>query len=81
MALKLLIGAAALLLAGIGAGPAHAQAGSRQAELQRQHVLCDQGYRPACIRFGIIIGQNRGRVAEWRREHPDWWWWQPWVSH
>ena len=78
MACKLSIAAALLLLAGIVLmpAPAHAQ---RRAELARLHGLCDQGYRPACIRFGYILGENRGRQGEWRREHPNWWWWQPWV--
>ena len=78
MARHLIIGAAALLLlGGIAATPAHAQRG--RAELQRLHALCEQNYKPACIRFGYILGANRGRQAEWRREHPNWWWWQPWV--
>ena len=25
----------------------------------------------ACVRFGILIGQHRERVAQWRRSHPD----------
>src|SRR6516225_6785330 len=28
--------------------------------------LCDAGDRGACVRLGIIIGENRGRVAGWR---------------
>ena len=32
---------------------------------------CDDGSRRACIRFGIIIGQNREREAQWRRQSPD----------
>jgi hypothetical protein len=56
--------------------PAQAQQGRRQAELERLHQMCNQGNRGACVRFGIMIGQNRERVAEWRRLHPDWWWWE-----
>ena len=81
MARKLPIAAAALLLAstaGIALAPAPAQAQWRP-QLQRLHALCDQGYKPACIRFGFILGANQGRTAEWRREHPNWWWWQPWI--
>ena len=37
----------------------------------RLRRACDDGSRQACIRFGIIIGQNREREAEWRREEPD----------
>jgi hypothetical protein len=32
---------------------------------------CDAGDRGACVRMGIIIGENRARVASWRREYPD----------
>jgi hypothetical protein len=40
------------------------------------HQLCEKGDRKACIRFGIMIGENRERHAEWRRLHPNWWWWE-----
>jgi hypothetical protein len=36
---------------------------------------CDDGDRRACVRLGIIIGENRERRAAWRREHPDLFWW------
>ena len=36
---------------------------------------CDSGDRRACVRFGIIIGENRERRAQWRRESPDLFWW------
>jgi hypothetical protein len=32
---------------------------------------CEDGDRRACVRFGMILGENRGRQAEWRREHPE----------
>jgi hypothetical protein len=32
---------------------------------------CDDGDRRACVRLGIIIGENRERRAAWRREHPE----------
>ncbi len=32
---------------------------------------CDRGSRGSCIRFGIMIGKHRERVATWRRTHPD----------
>jgi hypothetical protein len=32
---------------------------------------CDDGDRGACVRLGIIIGENRERRAAWRREHPE----------
>lgn len=32
---------------------------------------CDDGSKRACIRFGIMIGKHKERVASWRRTHPD----------
>ena len=32
---------------------------------------CEEGERRACVRLGVIIGENRERVAEWRRDHPE----------
>jgi hypothetical protein len=46
----------------------------------RRHMFqlrmdCERGDRRACIRFGIIIGENRERRAQWQRESPDLFWW------
>ncbi len=35
------------------------------------HERCEDGDRHACVRFGIMIGQHREHIAEWRRNHPD----------
>lgn len=32
---------------------------------------CEDGDRGACVRLGIIIGENRERRTAWRREHPE----------
>jgi hypothetical protein len=32
---------------------------------------CEDGDRRACVRFGVIIGENRERRAQWRRENPE----------
>jgi hypothetical protein len=34
-------------------------------------VACDEGDRRACVRLGIIIGEHRERREEWRRQHPE----------
>lgn len=80
MSRKLLIGAAALLLLATATPPtpAQAQQGWRRAEMERLYALCDQNYKPACIRFGIMIGENHGRHQQWKRDHPNWWWWERW---
>jgi hypothetical protein len=32
---------------------------------------CEAGDRGACVRLGILIGENRERRAAWRREYPE----------
>lgn len=32
---------------------------------------CEDGDRRACVRLGILIGENRARRGAWRREHPE----------
>ena len=61
--------------AAIVATPAHAQSAT-EAEMIGFHQLCEKGDRKACVRFGILIGQNQQRHADWRRAHADWWWWE-----
>jgi len=69
--------ALSLTLAAAGAMPATAVAQSvREAELIGFHQLCEKGDRRACVRFGIMIGENRGRHEEWRRLHREWFWWE-----
>jgi hypothetical protein len=61
--------------AGIVASPAHAQ-NAVEAEIIGFHQLCDKGDRKACVRFGILIGRNEQRGADWRRAHADWFWFE-----
>jgi hypothetical protein len=75
MKLKILLAALALLLGGIGA-TASAAPHPREEEMRRLHFECDRGNRNACVQFGVLIGENRERHGEWRRSHPDWWWWE-----
>jgi hypothetical protein len=46
-----------------------------EAEIIGFHQLCDKGDRRACVRFGILIGENHQRHADWRRAHAEWFWW------
>ena len=80
MSLKPMIAATAIAIgissmAGIVATPAHAQ-DTAEAEIIGFHQLCQKGDRRACVRFGILIGRNEQRHADWRRAHADWWWWE-----
>ena len=61
--------------AAIVASPAHAQSAA-EAEIIGFHALCDKGDRKACVRFGILIGRNEQRHADWRRAHAEWFWWE-----
>ena len=61
--------------AAIVATPAHAQ-NAVEAEMIGFHQLCEKGDRKACIRFGILIGRNEQRGADWRRAHTEWFWWE-----
>ena len=36
---------------------------------------CRDGDRGACVRLGIVIGENQARSDDWRREHPSYFWW------
>jgi len=75
---SIMIGAAAaavvVAIAIPSSGPARAQ--EVQAELLGFHQLCDRGDRKACVRFGMILGRMQERHAEWRRLHPEWFWWE-----
>jgi hypothetical protein len=80
MSLKPLITAALVAVTITGTAsmvttPARAQ-DAVDAEMIGFHRLCEQGDRKACIRFGILIGRNEQRHADWRRAHADWWWWE-----
>ena len=55
--------------------PAHAQ-NNVEAEMLGYHQLCDKGDRKACVRFGILLGKNEQRHADWRRAHAEWSWWE-----
>jgi hypothetical protein len=59
--------------------PAAAQKVSIEKGLTQLHGLCERDYKPACIRFGLVIGRIPPREArKLRGEHPEWWWWERW---
>ena len=72
-AMAVVVGISAM--AAIGSAPAQAQ-NAAEAEIIGVHQLCDKGDRKACVRFGILIGQNQQRHADWRRAHAEWFWWE-----
>jgi len=68
-----------MIVAGVASltqtAPARAQT-DVEAEMIGYHQLCDRGDRRACIKFGILIGRNQQRNADWRRAHAEWFWWE-----
>ena len=71
-----IIGSALVLAA---TTPATAQRQPIPKILESLHKLCDQEYRPACIKLGIIIGSlPAGTARKLKRDHPEWWWWERW---
>ena len=78
MSPKILFALLGLVLIGIGVMrvPARADAFAEEEHMRRLHFDCDHGDRRACVNFGVLIGEHRERHGEWRRTHPEWWWWQ-----
>jgi hypothetical protein len=50
--------------------------GDPRARMFELRERCEDGDTRACVRFGIIIGENRERRAQWAREHPELFWWE-----
>ncbi len=73
---KLALCATAVSLCTLAATAARADMEAREAEALGLHQLCDKGDRRACVKFGIILGQNEQRHADWRKRHAEWWWWE-----
>ena len=66
---------AAIVILGIPQTPVRAQS-AEEAEMVGFHQLCEKGDRRACVIFGILLGRNQQRHADWRRAHADWFWWE-----
>jgi len=64
--------AAAIACMTLSAGAATASAQeAREAQLIGFHQLCERGDKPACVKFGMMLQQNRDRHDDWRRSHPE----------
>jgi len=74
---SMLTSAAVLAVVAGGLVPlATAARAESEAEMLGLHQLCDRGDRKACVRFGMILGRMQERHSEWRRRHPEWFWWE-----
>ena len=51
--------------------PRHARRDELRDRMLQLREGCEDGDRGACVRLGVIIGENRERRAAWRREHPE----------
>jgi hypothetical protein len=71
---RFILVAGAVVMLSTAAVQAHAQ--DRDEMMYRLHHACDAGDRRACVRFGIAIGENHERHEEWRRVHPEYFWWE-----
>ncbi|HUA50906.1 MAG TPA: hypothetical protein VMB81_02015 [Candidatus Sulfotelmatobacter sp.] len=65
-----------VLSVGIGMMTIPASAEDREERMRHLHFDCDRGDRRACVRFGVMLGENHDHFVEWRRTHPEWWWWE-----
>ncbi len=69
--IRAMIGAVTIaLVAGVSL-PVMAQDG-REAQMIGFRDFCEHGDKKACVKFGMMLQQNSDRHAEWRRSHPDW---------
>jgi hypothetical protein len=76
--IRILIIGSALLLALTTPATAQKKVSVDQA-LTQLNGLCERDYKPACIKFGLIISKIPPREArKLRSAHPEWWWWEKW---
>lgn len=59
-----------------GGPPPRGDGGDPRARMFELRERCEGGDTRACVRLGIIIGENRERRAQWQREHPELFWWE-----
>jgi hypothetical protein len=59
-----------------GGQPGMDDRGDRRREMFQLRRACEDGDTRACVQFGIIIGENRERRAQWKRENPELFWWE-----
>ena len=47
--------------------------------LAQLHGLCEQDYKPACMKLGFVVERISSREAKkLRASHPEWFWWERW---
>ena len=47
--------------------------------LAQLHGLCEQDYKPACMKLGLVVARLPPREAKKLRDsHPEWFWWERW---
>ena len=49
---------------------------AHEAEIIGFHQMCQKGDLHACVRFGMMLEHDRDMHAEWRRTHPEFFWWE-----
>ena len=59
--------------------PVAAQKVTVEQALTQLYGLCERDYKPACIKFGLVMGRVPPKDArKLRAAHPEWWWWERW---
>ena len=71
-----LLSVSVLTIALLGWQPLAQAQNAHEAEIVGFHQMCQKGDRRACIRFGMMIEHDRDMQGEWRRTHPEFFWWE-----
>jgi len=74
--MKTSVATATMLIALSVLAPASFAQSPQDAEIVGYHQLCDKGDRKACVRFGMMIEHRRDMHAQWRRTHPEFFWFE-----
>lgn len=74
MMFRIAVMAALGLLVVVSASAARAQEFDHR--LGELHYACEAGNRGACVKFGILLGRHQEHEAEWRHNHPEWYWYE-----
>jgi hypothetical protein len=73
---KSLLSVSVITIALLGWQPLAQAQSAHEAEIIGFHQMCEKGDRRACVRFGMIIERDHDMQAEWRRTHPEFFWWE-----
>jgi hypothetical protein len=73
---KSLLSVSVITIAVLGWQPLARAQSAHEAEIIGFHQMCQKGDRRACVHFGMMIEHDHDMQAEWRRTHPEFFWWE-----